>query len=269
MGTFNGLSVVDCPACGHATVQPLPDPAMLAAIYEDAAYYQGGQGGGLGFADYRALARARRRMFEHHLARLDGRVRPGKVLDVGCATGDFLKVAREHGWQVMGVDPSSARADAQDAGIPLVGTTVDDAEVAPGALDLVTFWDVLEHLPDPVGALRRARELLRPGGVIALTVPDRSSALARLTGKHWFGYQTAGEHLQFFSRHSLRLTLEKAGYEAERVRPVAWSCSVAFLADRAGLYMGRPGRVARVLMQPLRLRIIDMPQINQLAIGVA
>ena len=261
--------MVACRTCGHAKVWPLPEPATVAAIYEAEAYYQGGHGGGLGFADYRALARARRRMFEQHLKRLQPLVRPGRVLDVGCATGDFLKVAREHGWEVMGVDPSSARADAEAAGISLVGTTVDDAKVAPGGLDLVTFWDVLEHLADPVAALRRARDLLRPGGMIALTVPDGSSALARLTGRRWFGYQTAGEHLQFFSRRSLNLALELAGYRVEAVRPVPWSCSVAFLADRVGLYAGAPGRAAQAVMRPVRSRIIDMPQINQLALALA
>jgi SAM-dependent methyltransferase len=269
VGSFNGFRVVTCAACGHGAVDPVPDATTLAAICEDDAYYRGGHGGGIGFGDYRALAGARRRMFEQHLARLRPRVPMGTVLDVGCATGDFLKAAREQGWKVLGVDPSGAGADAEHAGIPLVGGTVHEAAVEPGSLDLVTFWDVLEHVADPVVDLRRARELPRPGGVVGLTVPDRSSVLAAVSGRRWFGYRTAGEHLQFFTRRSLRRALEAAGFEVGLVRPVAWSCSVAFLADRVGLYLGRPGRLAQSALRPLRRAFIDMPQINQLAVGLA
>jgi SAM-dependent methyltransferase len=210
-------------------------------------------------------------MFTRHLMRIEGEVGPGRILDVGCATGDFLKVARGRGWQVLGADPSVAREQVEAEGIALVGTTVHDAEVEPGSLDAVTFWDVLEHITDPVADLTRARRLLRPGGVLALTVPDSANLVARASGRRWFGYKTAGEHLQFFTATSLSMALRTAGLSVHTRRPTTWACTVGFLADRAGLYLGPPGRLLRGGLSRLQLTavVVDVPQINQFALAVA
>lgn len=254
--------------CGHRAVWPVPAASELAAIYAGDSYYESGHEGGIGLPNYRRLEVARRRMFERHLRRIATSLRGGTVLDVGCATGEFLALARERGWSILGVDPSSARVDAEVRGVPMVGTTIHDADVPAGTLDLVTFWDVLEHVPDPIADLGRARSLLRPGGLIALTVPDGSSLLSKVTRGAWFGYRTAGEHLQFFTRSSLRLALEASGFRVVEQQPVAWTCSVGFLADRIARYQGVPGRAVAALMKPFEARVLDVPQINQLAIGV-
>jgi SAM-dependent methyltransferase len=259
----NGLAVSRCLNCGQRFVWPVPSDAVLAAIY-DRGYYRGGHGS-VGFSDYAGLLPARRRMFNRHLDRIEGLVAPGRVLDVGCATGDFLVVAKERGWDAAGVDPSPAREQAIAAGVRIVGHTVDDADVAPHSLDVITFWDVLEHLPDPVASLRRAAQLLRPGGVLAATVPNAGSAVARLSGPRWFGYKTAGEHLQFFSAATISRCFETAGFHVEVRRPVAWSCTLGFLIDRAALYLGGPGRIAHRVLAGRRLTrlVIDVPQVNQ------
>jgi SAM-dependent methyltransferase len=265
----NGLSIARCADCGHGYIWPVPDPEFLEGIYSRDDYYEGSRGS-VGFSDYRSEEPARRRMFERHLDRLAALgAMSGRVLDVGCATGDFLKVARVRGWEVLGVDPSSARRDVEEAGIELVGTTVHDARVQPESLDLVTFWDVLEHVADPVGDLAAAARLLRPGGMLALSVPDSDNLVARISGRRWFGYKTAGEHLQFFTPDSLGRAFARAGLRLAVRRPAGWSCTLSFLSDRAGLYLGAPGRVARWICDRPRLSgiVLDVPQINQLAIG--
>jgi 2-polyprenyl-3-methyl-5-hydroxy-6-metoxy-1,4-benzoquinol methylase len=266
----NGLGVVRCNECGHGYVWPVPDADFIDAIYHDAVYYRGSPDS-IGFRDYASLEGARRRMYDRHLSRIEQEVQPGRILDVGCATGDFLKVARSRGWDVLGVDPSAARELVQAAGIALVGRTVHDAEVAEGQLDAISFWDVLEHLPDPVADLVKARQLLRPGGVVAVTVPDSANYVARLSGRRWFGYKTAGEHLQFFTKASLQLALEKAHFSVRTSGPTTWSCTLGFIADRSRMYFGPLGRlVHRPLSNPrLSSVIIDVPQVNQFALGIA
>lgn len=261
--TQNGLAVTRCLNCGQRFVWPVPSETVLAGIY-DRTYYRGGHGS-VGFSDYAALAKARRRMFSRHLDRIERLVGPGRVLDVGCATGEFLVLAMERGWNAVGVDPSPAREQALAAGVRLVGRTLDDADVAPRSLDLITFWDVLEHLPDPVASLRRAGQLLTPRGVITATVPNADSAVARLSGPRWFGYKTAGEHLQFFNAATIRRCFEVAGFSVAIRRPVAWSCTVGFLLDRAALYLGGPGRIADRALAGRRMGglVIDVPQVNQ------
>jgi SAM-dependent methyltransferase len=265
--TQNGLGVARCINCGQRYVWPVPSDTVLAAIY-DRNYYRGGHGS-VGFSDYAALTPARRRMFNRHLDRIERLLRPGHVLDVGCATGDFLLLAAERGWEAFGVDPSPARQQALAAGVRMVGRTIDDADVAPHSIDLITFWDVLEHLPDPVASLRRARELLAPGGLVAATVPNAGSAVARVSGARWFGYKTAGEHLQFFSAATVSRCFTAAGFQVAVRRPVAWSCTVGFLIDRAALYLGGPGRIAHRALRGRRLTrlVLDVPQVNQFVVA--
>jgi 2-polyprenyl-3-methyl-5-hydroxy-6-metoxy-1,4-benzoquinol methylase len=249
-------------------VWPVPADDFLSAIYRDKAYYEGGHDS-IGFRDYSSLEPARRRMFGRHLRRIEGEVGVGRILDVGCANGDFLKVARSRGWSVFGADPSVAREQVEAEGIELVGTTVHDAALDAGSLDAVTFWDVLEHVVDPIADLRRARELLKPEGILALTVPDSANVLARASGRRWFGYKTAGEHLQFFTHQSLSTAFDKAGLTLRVRRATTWSCTVGFLADRAGLYLGPAGKVARAVGSAPKLAslVVDVPQINQFALG--
>jgi len=264
----NGLRVARCIDCGHGYVWPVPVTDFLDSIYDE-AYYKGGHGS-FGFTDYASLEPARRRMFARYLVRIESMTSVGRILDVGCANGDFLKMARDRGWRVCGADPSAARPQVEAKGIELVGTTVHDAQVEAGSLDVITFWDVLEHVTDPVADLSRAAELLRPNGVIALTVPNSVNLLARISGHRWFGYQTAGEHLQFFTGESLARALAKSGLAVKLQRPTTWSCTIGYLADRAGLYLGPPGRMARAMLSSPRVAsaVVDMPQINQLAVGV-
>lgn len=264
------LRVARCLDCGHGYVWPIPGADFLNAIYRDSSYYEGAEGS-IGFRDYASLEPARKKMFARHLARIEAERGAGTILDVGCANGDFLKVARSRGWEVFGADPSAARAQVEAQGIPLVGKTVHDADIEEGSLDAVTFWDVLEHVTNPVADLIRARALLKPNGVLALTVPDSSNLLAHISGRRWFGYKTAGEHLQFFTDASLRAAFEKAGIALRVRRPTTWTCTVGFLADRIGLYMGPPGRLARAGLLRFKLAsvVVDVPQINQFALGVA
>lgn len=249
---------------------PVPAADFLEAIYRDPSYYKGAADS-IGFSDYASLRSARTRMFERHLSRIEAKVGIGRILDIGCATGDFLKAARGRGWQVLGADPSAARAQVEAAGIELVGTNIHDVAIDEGTLDAITFWDVLEHVTNPVADLTQARRLLRTGGVLALTVPDAANFTARVSGRRWFGFKTAGEHLQFFSRLSLRLALENAGLAIRALEPTTWSCTLGFLADRAGLYLGPPGRLLRAGVSRSQLAnvVLDMPQINQLAVAVS
>jgi hypothetical protein len=100
-------------------------------------------------------------------------------------------------------------------------------------------------------------------------VPDSGSLVARLSGARWFGYKTAGEHLQFFTASTLRQAFARAGLELIVRHPVAWSCTVGFLVDRAALYLGSPGRIvnAGLSRMPVKGWIVDVPQVNQFALA--
>jgi 2-polyprenyl-3-methyl-5-hydroxy-6-metoxy-1,4-benzoquinol methylase len=161
---------------------------------------------------YRSEQFARDRTAATHLRIVHRYVQGGHILDVGCAAGLFLRHAADAGWRITGLEPSEQLfplAEQNLAGRGVVySTTFEQAHLAPG-FDVITLWDVLEHVPDPLRFLTACRDLLTPGGYLFLNVPDLDSIQARVMGSHWPLF--LAEHLNYFNRPSLRLCGEKAG----------------------------------------------------------
>lgn len=172
-----------------------------------------------GYADYVGDADNIRRTFRRRLdmlARLfPDAFAPGcAVLDVGCAAGFFLEVAEERGLRATGVDVSGWAVErAREKGLDACPGSLEECAFPPGSFDAVAAWDVLEHLRDPAAFAAEAFRVLRPGGVLALTTPDASSLPARLLGRRWPNWRKVPEHVFFFTRRSLRVLLERNGFE--------------------------------------------------------
>jgi 2-polyprenyl-3-methyl-5-hydroxy-6-metoxy-1,4-benzoquinol methylase len=130
----------------------------------------------------RRKLKTRRRALERHAG-----TRPGRILDVGCATGLFLHEMEQAGWQTAGVEPvESAAAFARERfGLHVFNGMLAAAPYPPGTFDVVTFWDVLEHTFAPAEEIGRAARLLRPGGLLAISVPNWASWERRWFGPHW------------------------------------------------------------------------------------
>jgi len=217
--------VVACEACGFRHVLPLPSEEELVAVYrheyyatekplyleraaEDAAWWERLHAG--------RLARA------EALLRSDGRRR----LDVGSGPGQLLTAARDRGWEVLGIEPSrQAAAHARGLGVDVHEAFLDDALAeelrggADGAFDCVHAAEVLEHLPDPAGMVRRMRRLLRPGGVLVLSVPNDfnpfQAALVEARGfRPW--WVAPPHHLNYFDFDSLERLVAREGLEPAR-----------------------------------------------------
>src|SRR5437870_443031 len=107
---------------------------------------------------------------------------PGRILDVGCNVGSFLIAAAARGWQPVGLEPNpAAAAIARAAGFEVRNGFFDSAACASlSGFDAVHLGDVLEHVRDPMAMLARARDVVRPGGVIMVVTPDIGSFLGRL-----------------------------------------------------------------------------------------
>ena len=164
---------------------------------------------------YEAEAAGRAKTALRHLRILQRHQRPGRVLDVGCASGLFLNLAAGVGWAVEGVEPSETlygNARTALAGVGRVHCgTLEQTDLPPGSFDAITVWDVLEHVVDPVGFLTRCKWLLTPNGRLCINVPNLDSKEARLLGKTW--PLLLAEHLNYFNRSSLTTCGQKAGLE--------------------------------------------------------
>jgi len=223
------IDVLQCGVCSLAFWQPEQgfDPAGLY----DGDYFAS-EYAASGYDDYAALEPALRLTFRRRLARL--RRAPGaRLLDVGAAYGYAASEAERAGFRVAAVEVSSEAAGRAAAQLPgrIVRARADRLPFESGSFDVVTLWDVLEHLPDPHCAVAEVARCLCPGGRLALTTGDVGSLAARLSGARWHLY-TLPEHLFFFSRESLRRLLEAHGFRVERMRAEGGAYPVGYLVER-------------------------------------
>jgi SAM-dependent methyltransferase len=200
-----------CSNCGTYSVNPQPDLEALPAYYP-ADYAPYGQGGA---SERRWWARWNQQYAIGKLARAATRYTrvPGKALDVGCATGGFLAALRSRGWHVQGVELNAEVAARTQSltGIDVFAGDLAEARYPDATFDLVTFWDVLEHLPDPRRTLEEAARVCRAGASLVLTVPNPGSLEARLFGPCWAGWDVP-RHLWVFPQRALERLLSETGW---------------------------------------------------------
>lgn len=224
--------------CGLVHLEHLPDDAGARSGFDD-AYFTGGVVGG--YDDYEAdeaLHRRNAALRLRDLERLRGRA-GGRLLDVGCAFGYFLDEARARGWKVEGVEVSPrVAAVARDRFLVNVVPDLDEmARESPGAFDVVTVYQVLEHIADPAEALTLVRRCLVDGGTLVVETWDRRSTIARLMGSHWQEVAPPTV-LWLWDRAALTNIMERAGFTVRDVRRSAKYVSARFAAS---LLDGRPG----------------------------
>jgi SAM-dependent methyltransferase len=208
----------ECTQCGSGTTLPLAGEAELDAFYPK-AYAPFDIPSGVLARAMALLQSARDRRFPlASLKRATG-ARPGTLLDVGCGRGDLAASWIASGWSVFGVEPSAqAAATARRRGAQIIGPTLAHARLARDSLDAVVFRHSLEHVTDPPLELRRVAAGMRPGGRLAVIVPNWGSWQRRSFGEYWFPLELP-RHRTHFTAAGLRAAIESAGFDDVDVRP--------------------------------------------------
>lgn len=236
-------------------VSPRPDAHELYALYGE-TYFQNSDSGTVGYTNYIQDEANIRKTFRRRLRRLERFVtRKGAALDVGCAAGFFMAEADARGWQVEGLDVSSFAVNytRDHFGFPARQGSFTELPFEAQHYDLITLWDVIEHVPDPKAYIERAAELVKRGGMIALATPNVDSLPAHLTGKRWVGYKLSEEHLYYFSRQTLTRMLDKAGFEVIDTYPVGKYVTLRLFLDRLGMYLPPLAQGLQALERAFRL----------------
>lgn len=199
-----GCTLDRCGTCGFVQVREQPDPEALKAIYSE-GYFAKSK-----YDDKLAQARENERRLG--LLRRAGVPHGARVLDAGCATGDFLAAAGQY-FDMWGLDVSAFATDVARQQNPqfahqIFTGFVEDQRFPPSFFDAIVMWDVIEHIWDPKAVLQRLVEHLKPGGVLILSTPDIGALTASLMRSRW-AFMTPPEHLGFFSEPSLQFLLER------------------------------------------------------------
>ena len=232
------LPIVRCSECGLLMQNPQDDLVALAAGYRHlTAVSQDVE-----YDNRRHAALIRLRWMTTYTGI------PARLLDVGCGTGAFVCAARKAGWDTTGLDPSEwmiAYARSRCPGATFQVGSLENTQWTAGAFEVIALWDVLEHVPSPLDALRRLRTWLAPDGLLCLSVPNAGSTMARLMGPRWG--LLLREHLWYFCPATLARVLSQAGFAVVETRPTIGRYSLAGILRRLGQYSGGVPSLARRL----------------------
>ncbi len=194
--------IVKCLNCGLVRTDPLPEDADLLKAYSDVEE-----------SLYAENIGARLNTFKHNLARIRGLLpEKGSLLDIGAGCGAFVKTALEAGYEAQGIEPSRWCRDyaRKSFGINISAGTINELSPPQGGFDIITMFDVAEHLRDPSRDLAKIAQMTKKGGKVVISTLDIGSLAAKIMGKRWPWLMDM--HLYYFDKRTFELLLQKAGF---------------------------------------------------------
>jgi 2-polyprenyl-3-methyl-5-hydroxy-6-metoxy-1,4-benzoquinol methylase len=182
----------------------------------------------------------------------------GRLLDIGCSTGAFLRgMSKYPGWELEGVEISSYAAEIgrNRFGLNIFIGTVEQADFPAQHFDVITLWDVMEHLHDPISSLTEISRILKPGGLLILRVPNLDSFDAHLFGPYWAGLDSP-RHLYVFSQRTINglivlTNFTPIHYQTRIGSYPAFLLSLRFWSVAKGLSQSKRNTLLRVLNHPI------------------
>ena len=226
--------VVQCIRCGLVSAIPAIEPEEIVENYRqvvDEAYLR--------------EEPARRELFEDFVSQIEAFAPSGKrLLEVGSNVGLFLAVAGEHGWRASGIEPSkwSVEEGLARFGVDLRQGTIEDLDAARDSADVIVMLDVLEHLTDPLAALKKLRGMINDEGLLVLSTVNLDGLHARLRNGHWPWFIRS--HLHYFGQATLAAMLQRSGFRMVKWKIASRSFHLSYIAERALTSHGNAGALA-------------------------
>ena len=223
--------IVQCSRCGMVSSIPTLDPEEIVDRYVEVVD-----------EIYLDEEPARRELFAWFLDQIGAFTVPGRrLLEIGSNVGLFLQVAAERGWEEHGIEPSRWAVDegTRRFGVRLQQGSVDELDEKPDAADVIVMLDVLEHLNDPLSALRRLRGVINGEGLLVLSTVNLDGLHARYRGRDWPWFIRS--HLHYFSERTLSAMLRAAGFRLVEWRIAPRSFHLSYVAGRAAAAYPRLG----------------------------
>jgi ubiquinone/menaquinone biosynthesis C-methylase UbiE len=208
-----GYEFLQCSDCDLLFIHPLPGEQELNAFYEKDFFLNARTG----YQNYEKEQRWRKRNAGRDLELLQTFVQGGRLLDVGCATGSFLAICPDQ-WECHGQEVSTyAGKEAQKLfGDRIRIAPLKDIDYPANSFDAVTLWETINHMTDPFDDLRKIHHALKPGGILALSVGDAGSWLAKRMGRYWY-HVTPPIHAWYFTPKTFQTFFRENGFQMERI----------------------------------------------------
>ncbi len=228
LGVSGAFKEYQCTRCRLIRLAPMPSPSQLKRYYPSSTYYSYASGVKRSFFGW-----LRSYLITHVyqptiLSRLLGVVikvpampaqKPGKILDLGCGSGDTLMLVKEVGWDVYGMDlDAQAITAAHKRGLRNVsrGSHKDMKKYQNNFFDVIRLYHVIEHIDDPTEFFRLAYDKLRPGGELILGTPNGESIIAKIAKQYWYNLDCP-RHLFIFSPNTLTKLAAKAKFKSPSI----------------------------------------------------
>lgn len=205
------FNIMECNACGVGQTLPLPDFAELSQYYPP-IYYPTGAASEKYYQNYIE------RFQIDKLKKIQAYHQTGKLLDIGCGVGHFIRKALSQGYEAEGVEFSEAAADVgrKRWNLRIVSGDFLDKQFVPESFDIITMWQVLEHLRQPREVLLKIHSLLKPNGVFVIAVPNFASIQAKLFRSRWY-HLDVPRHLFHYSPESLTKILDNCNFHIDKI----------------------------------------------------
>lgn len=207
-----------CDQCGFKLTNPRPDGSEIGMYYESPNYISHDAGKGSLFE--RVYKAVRNWQLDKKVALIKKHSHGTSILDIGCATGEFLHQCKKAGYQTTGIEPSvKARSFAKQN--YALDVFEEDAlnQFPENHFDVVTMWHVLEHVLDLNQRLAQIRRVLKPGGLFVVAVPNCESFDALYYGEFWAAYDVP-RHLYHFTQETMNLLVTKKGFSITSTLPM-------------------------------------------------
>ncbi|MBK7172150.1 MAG: class I SAM-dependent methyltransferase [Bacteroidales bacterium] len=225
------FKIQQCKGCGFIFTNPRPLPADLGKYYQSSEYISHSN------AKKGVFNQVYQQIRKYTLSQkfnLIGKYAKGNhILDVGCATGEFLNYMKSRGWKTTGVEPDEQVRQKAKETYHL--DVFDESQVSimkDDSFDVITLWHVLEHVADLPGRMKELNRLLKPGGILIIAVPNSNSPDAAFYKENWAAYDVP-RHLYHFSEKSMKMLLEKFSFSSIEILPMKFdSYYVSLLSEK-------------------------------------
>jgi len=238
----SGFNVVRCKNCSLAYVNPRLKEKRLHRIYNKGYFknpaFKGAKSSFYGYSKYIEEKDCIRSTFKRRLRVIDHLSKKGKLLDIGCAYGFFLELAKEDGWDANGLEISKhAYSYARNKlKLRVKNMPLENAKIKSNSFDVVTLFDVIEHVPDPQSMIKEIKRIVRPNGLVVITTPNIGTFAAKVLGDKWEEVRRVREHIYFFSGKTLKSMLERNGFQILRTESAGRYFHVKSAIERGKFY---------------------------------